>query len=73
MSVRYEQPARVMRRLRLDRRLSLEEVAQELGVSVTTLSEWERGAHTPGFERLKLVANFYGSTIEEAWQMDEPA
>lgn len=41
------------------------ETANYLGVSVTTVSQWENGGYLPSADKLPKIAAFYGCTIEE--------
>lgn len=51
--------------LRRARGLTQEEVAQELGVSHTDVSEWESGRSAPERDPLKALAAFYGVSPDE--------
>lgn len=54
------QLAEMLRRHRRETRLSLKEVARDLGVHFTTVSSWERGRSEPGFQVLQALADLYG-------------
>lgn len=41
-----------------------EEVADYMGVSVTTISMWETGAYLPKSDKLKKLADYYGCTVD---------
>ena len=41
------------------------DTAEHLGVSLTTVSQWETGAYLPSADKLPKIAAFYGCTIEE--------
>ncbi len=40
------------------------DVSRETGVSSTTLSEWKAAKSQPKIEKLKLLADFFGVTID---------
>lgn len=41
-----------------------ERAASELGVSITTLFNWERGETSPDADKLVIMANLYGKKID---------
>lgn len=53
-----------LQRLRKDKGLSQEEVAQRLYVSRQSVSKWELDQAEPGFESLKALAALYGVTLD---------
>lgn len=52
-------------RLRKKQGLSQEELGRRLDVSRQTVSKWEAGASYPDFERLILLADFFGVSLDE--------
>lgn len=40
------------------------QVAKETGVSTATLSSWKNGHYTPKTDKLKLLADYFGVSIE---------
>lgn len=50
---------RRLKRLRLARRWPLKRVAAELGVSVSVVSDWERGNRFPSVENLKGLSTLH--------------
>ena len=54
-----------LQRLRKEKGLSQEDVAQKLFVSRQSVSKWENGAAEPGVENLKALANLYGVTLDQ--------
>jgi len=44
--------------------ISPERAAAELGVSITTLFNWERGETSPDADKLMVMANLYGAKID---------
>ncbi len=59
--------AKNLRELRLRRDLTQDELAEQLGVSVQTVSRWESSAKTsyPDIELLPTIAGFFGVTVDE--------
>lgn len=51
--------------------LNQEELAEALYVSRTAISKWESGRGYPNIESLKLIAKFFGLTIDELLSGDE--
>lgn len=41
------------------------DIANHLGVSLTTVSQWETGAYLPSADKLPKIAAFYGCSIDE--------
>ena len=54
-----------LQRLRKEKGLSQEDVAQKLFVSRQSVSKWENGIAEPGVENLKALASLYGVTLDE--------
>lgn len=50
---------KVLRTLRIERRLNLEEVSSALDIAVSTLSEYERGITKLSIERFISLLDFY--------------
>ena len=40
------------------------QVAKETGVSQVTLSQWKNGRSTPKVDKLKILADYFGVTID---------
>lgn len=51
--------------LRKSKHLSQEELGHELGVSRQTISKWESAQSYPDFQRLVLLSDYYGLTLDE--------
>ena len=51
--------------LRKQRGLSQEELGEELDVSRQTVSKWESGQSYPDFQRLGLLSDYFGMTLDE--------
>lgn len=54
-----------IRRLRADKGITQEELADLLYVSFQTVSKWERNISYPDVEIIPAIANFFGVTIDE--------
>ena len=54
-----------LQRLRKEKGLSQEDVAQKLFVSRQSVSKWENGNAEPGVENLIALAKLYGVTLDE--------
>lgn len=54
-----------LQRLRKEKGLSQEDVAQKLFVSRQSVSKWENGNAEPGVDNLKALAELYGVTLDE--------
>ncbi len=62
-----------IRRYRLDRNLTQEEVANHLGISFQSISKWERGEAYPDIEMLPVLANYFGVNVDELLGVSEQA
>ncbi len=60
-----------IKRIRLERNLTQEEVAAHLGISFQAISKWERGDGYPDIEMLPSLANYLGITIDELLGVSE--
>ena len=54
---------RQLRSLRMARKWPIKRVALELGVSVSTVSDWERGERFPSGRHLLELANLFGKPM----------
>lgn len=57
--------------LRKERNLSQLELAEALNVSRQSISLWEKGSTAPSLDKLPLLAEFYGITIDELFYSPE--
>lgn len=57
--------------LRKARNLSQLELAEALNVSRQSISLWEKGSTAPSLDKLPLLAEFYGITIDELFYSPE--
>jgi len=53
-----------LRQLREEKRLSQTDLAKEIHISNTTLSDYERGKSAPDYEKLKILAKYYNTTVD---------
>lgn len=51
--------------LRKAKGLSQEELGQQIGVSRQTISKWELAQSYPDFQRLVLLSDYFGLTLDE--------
>ena len=54
----------ILAELRQDRKLTQKDLAQEMFVSVGTISNYENGVHYPDVEKLISLADFFGITTD---------
>lgn len=59
-----------LRRLRLEKKLTQEQLANMLGVSVQSVSRWECGNTLPDVMLLPDIARLYGVTIDDLYRSD---
>lgn len=62
-----------LQRLRREKGLSQEDVAQALFVTRQTISKWETDKAEPGVGNLKTLAGLYGVTLEQLTEGEERA
>ena len=60
-----------IKRMRLEKGLTQEEVAQHLGVSFQSVSKWERGDGYPDIELLPAIAHYFGVSVDEILGVSE--
>lgn len=54
-----------LKRLRIERKLTQEDLAEQFNVSNRTISRWETGSNMPDLGVLVEIADFYGVDIRE--------
>lgn len=62
-----------IKRIRLERNLTQEEVAAHLGISFQSVSKWERGDGYPDITMLPALSNYFGISIDELLGTDKIA
>lgn len=62
--------SRNLRRLRLEKNLTQEQLANILGVSVQSVSRWECGNTLPDVMLLPEIARLYGVTVDDLYRKD---
>ena len=60
-----------LQKLRKEKGMTQEELAQRLYVSRTAISKWESGRGVPNIESLKQIACFFSVTLDELLSSDE--
>ena len=60
-----------LKAIRLERKLTQEQFAELVGISVDFLSLIERGINSPGFEVLERMANRLGMQVRELFDFRE--
>lgn len=60
-----------LQEMRKQKGLTQEELAESLYVSRTAISKWESGRGYPNIDSLKVIAMFFGVTIDELLSSDE--
>ncbi len=60
-----------LQELRKQKGITQEELAESLYVSRTAISKWESGRGYPNIDSLKVIAEFFGITIDELLSGDE--
>ena len=60
-----------IRKLRRDKNLTQEEVAQHLGISFQSVSKWERNDGYPDITLLPALAHYFGVTTDELLGVNE--
>ena len=59
-----------LRRLRMEKNLTQEQLANILGVSVQSVSRWECGNTLPDVMLLPVIARLYGVTVDDLYRAD---
>lgn len=54
-----------LRRIRKERRVSQNDLAQSIGVTQGTVSNWETGNVMPTLENLIAIAKFFGCKVDD--------
>ena len=59
-----------IKKLRMDRKITQEEVAEYLGISFQAVSKWEAGTTMPDITLLPKIADFFGVRIDDLFSVD---
>lgn len=59
-----------IKKLRVDRKITQEEVAQYLDISFQAVSKWETGTTMPDITLLPKIADFFGVRIDDLFSVD---
>lgn len=59
-----------IKKLRMDRKTTQEEVAEYLGISFQAVSKWETGTTMPDITLLPKIADFFGVRIDDLFSVD---
>lgn len=62
-----------IKKLRRERDITQEQLAEILNVSCQTISRWETDSCYPDVEMLPIIANFFNTTLDKLMGMDEKA
>lgn len=62
-----------LKKLRKDKQITQEQLAEVLGVSYQSVSRWELGACYPDMELVPSIANYFGITIDQLFANDDAA
>ena len=62
-----------LRKFRLSKKLTQEQVAEHLGVTVQTVSRWECGKALPDVLRLPEIAKLYCVTVDDFYKSNSVA
>ena len=54
----------ILKELRLEKNLTQIELAKQLDVGKATISEWENNIYEPNLSKLKIIAQFFGVSID---------
>lgn len=58
--------------IKYGRKLSLDDFAEMLGCSPSTLSHWMNGRRKPGHEYIKKLEELFGMEVYDALELDRP-
>lgn len=56
----YEKFAKLLE----DRDLTAYRVSKDTGIATSTLTEWKNGTYTPKVDKLMVLANYFGVSVE---------
>lgn len=53
-----------LKALRADKKITMHDLAQKLGIGMSTISQYENGRREPNISIVKKLADFYGVTVD---------
>ena len=59
--------------LRKDKNISLEKLHLQTGISIASLSAYEKGKYAPSIENLCRLARFYNMSLDEILETELPS
>lgn len=62
----------ILKKVRLDREFSQENIAEEIKVDATTYGRYEKGESQIKFEQVAQIAAFYKLTLDEFYHYGDP-
>jgi len=62
--------AKRLKTLRIEKRLTQEELAKTIGLSTSFISSMERGVHAPSFETLESIAKALGVSVRDLFDFE---
>jgi transcriptional regulator with XRE-family HTH domain len=62
---------KVIKKLRKNQGITQEKLAEYLGISYQAVSKWENGTALPDITLIPTIANYFGVTTDELFQMNE--
>ena len=63
----------ILKRIRMERKISLTEISQEIRITSSLLSQIEHAKAFPSLQSLQLILNFYGISLAEFFRQVEQA
>jgi transcriptional regulator with XRE-family HTH domain len=61
-----------VQQLRLTRKITQEELAEQVGLTIESISNIERGIHGPTFDNLERLAAALNTSVKTLFEFDEP-
>ncbi|MHA2703147.1 helix-turn-helix domain-containing protein, partial [Streptococcus agalactiae] len=62
----------MVKELRLSKNLTMEQLAEELGKTKSTISKWEKGTRSPKIYEIEEIAKFFGVAPKKMMFGDNP-
>ena len=61
----------VLKEMRLEKNLTQKQLAQKIGVTETSVRDWEGKGSQPNYEILCVIAQFFGITVGQLLGVEE--